>query len=91
VIRLLFHQTETGQDHNFTLTILDEDGNEIGKAEGGVRVDRIPGLPPGWPQNVNIALPLAGIGLPKPGLYSMSLQVDGRHLGDRPFRVLKGY
>jgi Family of unknown function (DUF6941) len=91
VVRLLFHQTETGQDHTFTLTIVDEDGGEIGKAEGNIRVDKTPGLPPGWPQNVNIPLPLAGIPLPKPGLYTMSLQVNGAHLGDRPFRVLKGY
>jgi hypothetical protein len=90
VIRLLFHQTETG-DHSFTLTIVDEDGNEVGKADGSLRVERTRGLPVGWPQNVNIPIPLAGIALPKQGLYTMSLQVDNQHVGDRPFRVLKGY
>lgn len=91
VIRLSFHSTETGRDHAFAVTIADEDGAEIGKAEGAVSVDRTPGLPPRWPQSVNIALPLTGIGLPRPGLYTISIQVNGQHLADRPFRVLKGY
>jgi hypothetical protein len=91
VIRLAFHQTETDREHSFSLVIADEDGGEIGKAEGNVRVDRIRGLPPGWPQSVNIPLPLTGIPLPRAGIYTMSLQVDGQHVGDRPFRVLKGY
>lgn len=91
VIRLQFHQTETGRDHDFALTIIDEDGGEIGKVEGNFRVDRLPGLPPAWPQSVNLPIPLTGAPLPKAGLYTLSLQVDGSHLGDRPFRVLKGY
>lgn len=91
VIRLLFHQTETGRDHAFELAITDEDGLEIGKAEGGVRVEQSRGLPVGWPQPVNIPIPLTGIALPRPGLYTLSLQVNGQHVGDRPFRVLKGY
>jgi hypothetical protein len=91
VIRLTFHQTETGRDHTFTLTIIDEDGGEIGKVEGNLHVERVQGLPPAWPQNVNMAVPLTGAPLPKAGLYTLSLQVDGAHVGDRPFRVLKGY
>jgi hypothetical protein len=91
VIRLNFHPTETGRDHTFTVTIMDEDGVSVGTAEGSVRVDRTPGLPPGWLENVNIALPLMGIGLPRPGLYTISIQVNGQHVGDRSFRVLKGY
>jgi hypothetical protein len=91
VIRLLFHQTETGRDHTFEVAIADEDGRQIGKAEGNVRVERLRGLPVGWPQNVNLAIPLTGIGLPRPGLYTISVSVNRQHVGDRPFRVLKGY
>jgi hypothetical protein len=91
VIRLNFHATETEREHAFTVTFVDEDGLEIGKAEGNVRVEKIRGLPLGWPQNVNIPIPLTGIQLPRPGLYTISLQVNGQHVGDRPFRVLKGY
>jgi Family of unknown function (DUF6941) len=91
VIRVSFHATEADSDHTFTVTIMDADGQQIGKAEGTVRVDRVRGLPTGWEQSVNIPVPLSGVALPQPGIYSMSLQVDGQHLGDRPFRVLKGY
>ena len=92
VVRMLFHPTETGRDHSLSITIVDEDGHEVGKAEGSVRVDKAPGLPPGWDQNVNLAIPLGpGIRLPRPGLYMISLQVNEQHVGDRPFRVLKGY
>jgi hypothetical protein len=91
VIRMLFHMTETDRDHAFEVAISDEDGREIGKAGGNVRVDRIRGVPIGWDQNVNLPIPLAGIGLPHPGIYTISLSVNGQHLGDRPFRVLKGY
>jgi hypothetical protein len=91
VIRLLFHQTETGREHSFQLTVVDEDGAEIGSVDGNVRVDKQPGLPPAWLQAVNLPIPLTGLGLPRPGLYTMSLQVNGQHVGDQPFRVLKGY
>jgi hypothetical protein len=92
VIRMLFHPTETGRDHSFSVTIMDEDGAEVKKAEGSLRVEKTPGLPPGWDQNVNLAIPLGpAVQLPGPGLYTISLLVNGQHVGDRPFRVLKGY
>lgn len=91
VIRLLFHQTETGRDHTFRVSIVDEDGNEIGSAGGEMRVTRTPGLPVGWPQAVNLPIPLTGVAVPKPGMYTISCQVNDQHVGDRPFRVLKGY
>jgi hypothetical protein len=68
VIRLLFHQTETGRDHSFEVVFTDEDGQEMGKAGGSIRVERSPGIPVGWPQNVNLPIPLTGIGLPRAGL-----------------------
>lgn len=91
VIRLLFHQTETDREHEFQVVISDEDGQQIGKAEGNVRVDRIRGLPVGWPQSVNLPIPLTGIALPRAGLFTISVSVNDQHVGDRPFRVIKGY
>jgi hypothetical protein len=91
VIRLNFHQTETGRDHTFRIAIMDEDGGEIGAAEGGFRVDLAPGLPGAWQQPVNLPVPVSGVPIPRPGIYSISVQVDEQHMGDRPFRVLKGY
>lgn len=91
VVRLLFHQTETDREHTFRINVVDADGAELGAVDGGMRVDRIKGLPPTWYQNVNIVVPLAGFPLPREGNYLINLQVDEQYVGDRPFRVLKGY
>jgi hypothetical protein len=91
VVRILFHQTEADRQHSFAVTLVGEDGDEVGRLEGAVRVDRTPGLPAGWDQNVNLVIPLRGVALPRPGLYRLSVLVDDQHLGDQPFRVIKGY
>jgi hypothetical protein len=90
-VRILFHVTETDREHRFALTIMDEDGGEIARLEGEIRVDRSPDLPPGWDHGINMAIGLTGIAVFRFGLYTISLQVDGQHLGDRPFRVVRGY
>jgi hypothetical protein len=91
VLRALFHVTETGREHDFALTVMDEDGGEIARIGGNVHVDRQPELPPGWDQGVNLALSLTGLPVPRFGLYTVSVQLDGQHVGDRPFRVVQGY
>ena len=88
VVRALFHVTETGREHAFTLTVMDEDGGEVARIDGGMHVERQPELPPGWDQGVNVALGLTGMPIPRFGLYTISLQIDGQHVGDRPFRVI---
>jgi hypothetical protein len=57
--RIGFHQTESG-DHSITLLIMGPDGAEIAKADGEARVQRTPGLPPQWLQNIQIVIPPAG-------------------------------
>jgi hypothetical protein len=91
VIRLQFHPTETNREHTFALTITDEDGQQIAELEGGMRVDRLRGIPATWDQNVNLVFPLTGIGLPREGNYRINLQVDGQFVGDKPFRVIKAF
>lgn len=91
VVRILFHVTETDREHTFSITVMDEDGGDVAQLDGTVRVDRSPDLPPGWDHGVNLAVPLTGMPVSRFGLYTISVQVDGQHLGDRPFRVLKGY
>lgn len=90
-IRLLFHQTETNREHTFAIRISDADGKELGKVDGGMRVEKIPGLPPSWDQGVSIVVPLTGFPLPGAGQYVMNLMVDDQWVGDRSFRVIKGY
>jgi hypothetical protein len=91
VIRLLFHATETGREHGFAISITDEDGAEINKLEGQVRVERTPGFPATWDQPLNLPVPLTGVTLPRPGQYRINLVVNGQFVGDKPFRVIKGY
>jgi hypothetical protein len=91
VTRALFHVTETGRDHEFALTVMDEDGGDVARIEGTVRVDRQPDLPPGWDQGVNITVSLTGMPMPRFGLYTISMQIDSQHVGDRSFRVIQGF
>jgi len=88
VVRALFHVTETGRDHAFALTVMDEDGGEVARIDGGLHVERQPDVPPGWDQGVNLVVSLAGLPIPRFGLYTVSMQIDGQHVGDRPFRVV---
>lgn len=90
-VRLLFHITETEQEHQFTITVLDEDGAEVAKITGAVVPPRPEGLPPTWPIGINLVMPVTGLPVPHYGNYTVSVQVDGQHLGDTRFRVLKGF
>ena len=91
VVRALFHVTETDREHEFALTVMDEDGGDVARIEGAVRVDRQPDSPAGWDQGVNMVVGLTGMPVPRFGLYTISMQIDGQHVGDRPFRVVKGF
>lgn len=91
VVRMRFDTVETDRDHDFTLTLVGEDGEEVAKIEGNIRIARIRGLPIGWPQNVNLVVPVNGIPLPRPGLYRFAFQLNQQHVGEQHFRVLKGY
>ena len=88
VVRALFHVTETGRDHSFAMTVMDEDGGEVARIDGGIHVERQPDLPAGWDQGVNLVVSLTGMPIPQFGRYAISLQFDGQHVGDRPFRVV---
>lgn len=90
-VRLLFHLTETDQVHSFGFVILGEDGDTVAQIEGDIDVRRDENLPPGWDQGVSFTLPVQGIPLPRFGRYQLSLQVDGTHVEDLPFRVVKRY
>jgi len=91
VTRLKVHGSEVPSDHSFSLVVIDEDGAELAKAEGSFHAEKIAGVPPEWGQGVNVIVGLTGLPLPKFGQYSLELLVDGRHVGTRPFRVLKLY
>lgn len=90
VARVAFNQiTETGRDHRFSITLVDEDGGEVAKLGGSFPLTRAADVPVDWPQHVNIVLPI-GIPVPRFGSYRFALEVDGVHLGERSFRVIDG-
>jgi hypothetical protein len=91
VIRLLFHRTEMEQDYPFLITIVDEDGAEIGRIAGDMRAEGLEDAPATWMQATNIIVGLAGLPLPRFGEYRISLQVNRDHKGEIPFRVVKRY
>jgi hypothetical protein len=88
VARLLYHQiTETNRDHTFSVTLVDEDGGQVGRMEGHFNPQRQAGVPLNWPQAMNLVTPL-NMPLPLFGVYTFVFEVDGRHLGERAFRVI---
>lgn len=91
IIRLGSETTEIERDHTFSLTVMGEDGQQLATIGGEFRVTKAVGLPPGWEQGTNIIVGMNGLPLPSFGLYSILLQVDDKHVGERPFRVLKLY
>jgi hypothetical protein len=91
VVRVLFHPTDAGRVHHVTITLVDEDGTTVAMANGQIDLSVPADHPPGWDIGVNLALPFTGLGLPRFGLYRASVQVDGQHLDDLPFRVVKRY
>ncbi len=92
VVRVLFHPTETEREHAFQLMVRDEDGHTIHELpELPARIERNKDLPAGWEQGFNLLFELTGMPLPHFGMYTLSILIDGQHLGDRPFRVLQNY
>jgi len=89
VVRLLLHSSETNTGHHLRFEIVDEDGQQLLKADVDFNVPRSRGLPIGWDQGANLVFPLTGVTLPRPGNYTINLRVGEELLGDRPFRVLK--
>lgn len=88
VARLKCHAiTETNREHTFTVTLVDEDGGQVGQIGGQFNAARAEGVPVGWPQNVSLIVPLA-LPLPRFCSYTWSMEVGGQHVGDLSFRVV---
>ena len=91
VARLLFHSTEVGTEFPFALTIIDEDGRQVGRVEGGVTARTEDDAPATWSRASNVIVGLTGLPLPRFGEYRISLAVNREHKGELPFRVVRRY
>ncbi len=82
--------TEANRTHNFTLELLDEDGQPVQpegqdqpvRADGQFEVGRPPGLPEGTPIDVPLALNVPPVQLVPGGRYTWRLQIDGESQPD---------
>jgi len=91
--------TATNQHHRFEMVIAHEDGdlvqatNADGSPAGDLRVTmdfnmgRPPQLTPGGTQTVPLALNMMGLLLPKLGLYTFQLSIDGTETKRLPLTV----
>lgn len=93
--------TETNQPHRIRVRIVDEDGEPVvpwtleggppaGPVEiaGEFNVGRPPVLAPGESQALPFAFQLAALPMPRLGLHSVVLEIDGVEARRLPFRVL---
>jgi hypothetical protein len=86
VVKLAAELGEFGQRRNFTVKLLDEDGNQIFDLSGPFD---IPKIEKGRKPEVNIILDLKDIVFPKPGAYQFVVMVDKDHKGDLTLYVNK--
>jgi hypothetical protein len=91
VVRLKFARTETNRDYSLSMVVLDEDGGEVARVNVSFPVALVANLPATWEQGLNVVIPLTGLGLPKFGIYEIHVLLEGRFIGSRQFRVLKGF
>jgi len=92
VCQFTFQRTEADSDHQVRIVVMDADGNPVlPEMSGNMRV----GPPPeGSPRNVPLVAPLV-LGFPplpviqKPGEYAVDILLDGRHMKNLPFAVLR--
>lgn len=76
-LRLAFTRLECEQEHAVVLVFQDEDGQSIARIDGRVRPEFPANTPPGWPTHATLAFNL-GVPVPKYGIYSFELAVDGQ-------------
>jgi hypothetical protein len=86
VFRLRFDDEETGKTHAGEITVKREGGEPVTVTTFTMDVQRAQDLPPGWKASVPVVAPVAAQ-FPSPGLYVVSIAVDGEVLKTIPLRM----
>lgn len=92
-VKLAVPWNDTNRRMRILARLLDEDANPIDlgagpvQAEGDMEVGRPPGMKPGTPIDLPLALPFGPLAYPAGG-YVFELKVDGDVVARAPFRVL---
>jgi hypothetical protein len=87
VCRFEVHPAETGH-HPVLVRVADEDGAELVRIEGELRIRRKPNAPPGEPVRTQFIVPIHNATFPKPGRYVFDILVDGRYEGSVSLTVV---
>jgi Family of unknown function (DUF6941) len=86
VFRVLFEADEVGKAHAGEVTVEGEGGERLATVTFTMNVQSVEGLPPGWKTNVSAVTPVP-VQIPRPGLYTVSIGVDGNLLKRIPLRM----
>ena len=85
VIKLEGEIGEEGQDREITIILREDDGNELLRSTGIVKV---PNGKSGLRPEINLIMSYQDIVFPKPGLYQFVLMVDKDYKGDCSLEVV---
>lgn len=93
VIRLVGSRSEAGRPHAVEILCNDEDGHPI--IPQAIRVEIPPrtvraDYPLGWDLASQIVLNLAGVPIPRQGIYAIEILLDGQLVRTLPFRAVQG-
>ena len=93
VIRVLGTRSEAGRTHTVEVLCNDEDGHPV--IPQAIRVEiparAVPAeYPMGWDIASQIVLNLAGVPIPRAGIYALEILLDGQQVRTLQFRAVQG-
>jgi hypothetical protein len=86
-VMISVHPTEKEPLHQVKVVVQGEDGASIAEATTAFQIGA-GDLLPGEEYSVPLVLPLAMVGLPAAGGYSLEILIDGTHQATLPFRAI---
>ena len=88
LVRLTFTDEDIDQPHQLELRLEDQEGQQVAQATGSPSLQRVEGLPDGWPYGGIVAINF-GVPLPQED-YSLDPPPDGEVRHPLDYRLLEG-